>query len=114
MQISVQKIVSTLQQWTGQFFGFLGESVSWVIQQIGRLLQLPFSSLSIWKWMVVVVTVAAVVYFLYNAVRKLWDSLVGLLKAFANTVYLFILSLPWFLLTGIAIVIGLWLEGKVP
>lgn len=94
MQSILNQFLQLLQQGIAFIFRIIGQAWSWAIGEFIKITQVPFGSLSIYKWVVIVATIVGVAYFLYRAGRELLDTMEKLLKAFAAALSSLVTSLP--------------------
>jgi hypothetical protein len=80
---------------------------TWTDDQIARMA--PWESWPLWKQILFIVVVAAVIYLLFLATRQLWWAAMNVLSAVAGFIGTLIVTLPAILLAGAIALAGLWL-----
>jgi len=114
MQGLLNQLLQFIQNGVAAVFRFIAQIWAWAIGEIIRVLNVPFTSLSVWKWVVIVATIAGAGWFFYKAGKHLWDTFYKLLVAFADAVRALVVSLPNAVIGGLIILAGLWVMGKIP
>jgi hypothetical protein len=102
-----------LQQGIAAIFRFVSLIWTWSIDQITKVAQAPWDSWPLWKQVLLVVVIAAVVYFLFVAARQLWVAGVRVLSAFASFLVALVTTLPAILIAGAVSLGGLWVINNV-
>lgn len=104
-----QQVIS----WIGKFLEMIW---TWSFGQILKMFQLPFGNLPLWKQVVFVIVVAALVYFIWSifadileAIKKVMSAALGLLSAIIE-------KLGDVLMAGVIALVGAWIitEANVP
>lgn len=108
MQTLLDQVVQLLQQGVAAIFRLIGLVWSWSSSEIARLLQVPFESWPLWKQVLLVLIVVAVITILFSAALRLWMSAVRVLAAFASLLVSVVATLPAVLLAGVVALGGLW------
>ncbi len=102
-----------LQQGIAAIFRFVRLIWSWSIDQITKVAQAPWEGWPLWKQVLLVVVIAAVVYFLFLAARQLWAAGVRVLSAFASFLVTLVITLPTILIAGLVSLGGLWVINNI-
>lgn len=113
-----------MKQITDQFLDFLQRGIAeilrfvqlvwtWSSDQIIKMTQAPWEHWPLWKQILLVIVVAAVVYFLFAAAKQLWDAGVRVLSAFASFLGALVVTLPTILIAGIIALAGLWIINNL-
>jgi hypothetical protein len=89
-----------LQQGIAAIFRFVELVWNWSIDQISKLMEVPWQNWSLWKQVLLVVVGAAVAYALFIVARQLWAAAVHLLAAFARFLGALVTTLPAILIAG--------------
>ena len=74
---------------------------------------MPLENWPLWKQILLVLVVAAVIYALFIAAWRLWIASVRALAAFASLVAALIVALPPILIAGAIALAGLWVINNV-
>ena len=72
MEQIINSIMQFLQQGIAAIFKFLQLVWSWSFGQIVAVFQSDWKALPIWKLVVLIIAVGAIVYILYKAAKELW------------------------------------------
>ena len=102
-----------LQQGIAAIFRFVELVWNWSIDQISKLMQVPWQNWPLWKQVLLVVVVAAVAYALFIVARQLWAAAVHLLAAFARFLGALVTTLPAILIAGVVALAGLWVMNNL-
>jgi hypothetical protein len=77
------------------------------------IFQSDWQSLPLWKILVLVAVVIAIIYVLYKAVLQLWDAAEKILKAFIGLLSVLVTILPYILVAGLIAAGGSWVIQNV-
>ena len=113
MKQILDQFLQLLQQGIAAIFRFVGLVWAWSADQIDKILQVPLENWPLWKQILLVLVVAAVIYALFIAAWRLWIASVRALAAFASLVAALIVSLPPILIAGAIALAGLWVINNV-
>jgi hypothetical protein len=102
-----------LQQGIAAIFRFVELVWHWSIDQINKMMQVPWQNWPLWKQVVLVIVIAAVAYALFIAARQLWAAAVHLLAAFARFLTALVVTLPAILIAGLVALAGLWVVNNL-
>jgi hypothetical protein len=102
-----------LQQGIAAIFRFVELVWHWSIDQITKMMQVPWQNWPLWKQVVLVIVIAAVAYALFIAARQLWAAAVHLLAAFARFLAALVVTLPAVLIAGVVALSGLWVMNNL-
>jgi hypothetical protein len=102
------QLLQLLQQGIAAIFRFVELIWTWSIDQITRVFQAPWASWPVWKQILLVVILAAVIVVAYSAAIKLWLAGIRVLRAFATLLVAFVMTLPAMLVAGAIALGGLW------
>jgi hypothetical protein len=102
-----------LQQGIAAIFRFVELVWHWSIDQITKMMQVPWQNWPLWKQVLLAIVVAAVAYALFIAARQLWAAAVHLLTAFASFLGALVVTLPTILVAGLVALSGLWLMNNL-
>jgi hypothetical protein len=81
---------------------------AWSSDQFIKVTQAQWGSWPLWKQILFVIVVAAVVYFLFVAAMQLWTAAIKVLAAFATFIGTVIVTLPTIFIAGLIALAGLW------
>ena len=113
MKQILDQFLQLLQQGIAAIFRFVGLVWAWSADQIDKILQVPLENWPLWKQILLVIVVAAVIYALFIAAWRLWIASVRALAAFASLVAALIVALPPILIAGAIALAGLWVINNV-
>jgi len=102
------QLLQFLQQGITAIFRFIRLIWTWSIDQIVRVFQVPWDSWPLWKQILLILVIAAVIYVVYKAAVELWTAGIKVLHAFANLLVAFVMTLPTILVAGAIALGGLW------
>ncbi len=74
MQEIFSQLLQFLQQGISAIFRFVQLVWNWSIDQVMRILEVPWSSWPLWKQAVLVLVAGAIVYVLYKVGKELWEA----------------------------------------
>src|SRR5205823_9486769 len=86
---------------------------TWSIDQISRVFQTPWANWPLWKQILSVLIIAAVIFFVFSAARDLWVAGIRVLRAFASLLAAFVMTLPAVLTAGVIALGGLWVMNNL-
>jgi len=109
----LNQILHFLQQGIAAIFHFVQLIWNWSIDQIGRLLAVPWQDWPMLKLVLLIVVAAAVVWALFAVAWELWLAAERILAAFATLLVVLVHTLPRVLLAGVIALGGLWLANHV-
>jgi len=113
MQQIINSIMQFLQQCIAAIFKFLQLVWSWSFGQIGAVFQSDWKTLPIWKLVVLIIAVGAIVYILYKAAKELWEAAVAVFGAFVALLSAFVSVLPYIIAAGLIAFGSGWLIHNV-
>ena len=109
----LNQILHFLQQGIAAIFHFVQLVWSWSIDQIGKLLAVPWQDWPLVKLLLLILIAAAVVWLLLAVAWQLWFAAERILAAFAALLVVLVHTLPRVLLAGVIALGGLWLANHV-
>ena len=109
----LSQILHFLQQGIAAIFRFVELIWSWSVDQVAKLLAVPWNDWPILKLILLVVVVVGVVWALYRVFWELWIGAERTLSAFAALLVIFVHTLPRVLLAGVIALGGLWLMNHL-
>jgi hypothetical protein len=113
VQQIISSIIQFLQQGIAAIFKFLELVWTWSFGEIIAIFQSDWKALPVWKLVVLVAVVAAIVYVLYKAVKELWDAAVAVFGAFVALLSAFVSVLPYIVAAGLIAFAGGWVIHNV-
>jgi hypothetical protein len=113
MQNVFNQVVSFVQQGIAAVFHFIQLIWNWSAAQITALSQVSWQSWPLWKQILLVIVVAAVIWAIYRAVADLWVAGERILSAFAALLGALVRTLPSIALAGVIALGGLWVLNNV-
>lgn len=113
MEQIINSIMQFLQQGIAAIFKFLQLVWSWSFGQIVAVFQSDWKALPIWKLVVLIIAVGAIVYILYKAAKELWEAAVAVFGAFVSLLSAFVSVLPYILAAGLIAFASGWLIHNV-
>lgn len=109
----INKIVQFLQQGIAAIFDFIRLIWTWSFGQIIQIFQSDWQSLPVWKIVLLVAIVGAIVYVLYRAILQVWSAAEAILKAFIGLLSVLVSILPYILIAGLIAFAGGWVIQNV-
>jgi hypothetical protein len=103
----MNEAIRALQSAVSGVFRIGGEMWTWVIAQVARLVQANWLALPLWKQIAMILVAAGAGYCFYQVYKPIWSSFKQLLGAFGSFVSTLITTLPWIILGGLVIAVGL-------
>jgi hypothetical protein len=105
----LNQILKFLQQGISAIFRFVELIWNWSVDQIGKLLAVPWHDWPLLKIVLLIIVAAAVIWALYYADLELWVAAERILAAFAALLVVLVHTLPRVLLAGVIALAGVWL-----
>jgi hypothetical protein len=103
------QLLKFLQQGIAAIFHFVELIWTWTVDQISKLMAVPWQEWPIWKQVLLVLIIAAVLWALYRAGRELLEAGAAILAAFAGLLAVLVQTLPHVFLAGVIALGGVWL-----
>jgi hypothetical protein len=113
MQEIFSQLLQFLQQGISAIFRFVQLVWNWSIDQVMRILEVPWSSWPLWKQAVLVLVAGAIVYVLYKVGKELWEAGEKILAGFASLLVVLVKTLPMMVLAGLIAFGGIWVVNSV-
>lgn len=108
MQQVLNQVGQIAQQLSSVIWQVLQFIWNWSFGQIVRMFQMPFNSLPLWKQVVYVLVIAAMVYFLYKVAKDLLKAVQSVLGAIVGLISALIAMLPQIVWAGLIAFGGAW------
>jgi len=86
---------------------------TWSSEQFIKVAQAPWESWPLWKQILFLFLVVAVVYFLFVAAIQLWTAALNVVSAFATFIGAVIVTLPTILIAAAIALVGLWIINNL-
>jgi cytochrome bd-type quinol oxidase subunit 2 len=102
-----------LEQGIDEVLRFVQLVWTWSSDQFIKVTHAQWETWPLWKQILFVIVVAAVVYFLFIAARQLWAAAINVLAAFATFIGTVIVTLPTILIAGFIALAGLWIINNL-
>src|SRR5882757_4180497 len=103
------QLLKFLQQGISAIFHFVELIWTWTVDQISKLMAVPWQEWPLWKQVLLVLILAGVLWALYRAGRELLEAGAAILAAFAGLLSVLVQTLPQIFLAGVIALGGVWL-----
>src|SRR5690349_6598632 len=113
MQHAFNQLLQFLQQGIAAIFHFVQMIWTWSVGQISALLAVPWQQWPLWKEILLVLVLAAVIWALYTAAIELFRAGERILIAFANLLGVVVRTLPSIVMAGVIALGGVWLMNHL-
>ena len=113
MQHAFNQLLQFLQQGIAAIFRFVEMIWTWSVGQISTLLAVPWQQWPLWKQILLVLVLAAVIWVLYKAAIELFAAGERILLAFARLVIVLVRTLPSIVFAGLIALGGVWLMNHL-
>jgi len=107
------QLLKFLHEGISAIFRFVEIIWTWSVDQIGKLVAVPWQEWPLWKQFLLVLILAGVVWALYRAGRELFEAGAAILSAFAHLLGVLVRTLPHVLLAGIIALGGVWVVNHL-
>ena len=107
------QLLKFLQQGIAAIFHFVQLIWSWSVDQISKLVSVPWQEWPLWKQVLLVLIIAGVLWALYRAGRELLEAGAAVLAAFAGLLGVLVQTLPHVFLAGVIALGGVWLVNHL-
>src|SRR5215468_2665618 len=107
------QLLKFLQQGIAAIFHFTQLIWTWSVEQISKLVAVPWQEWPIWKQVLLVLILAGVLWALYRAGRELLEAGAAILQAFARLLGVLVQTLPHVFLAGVIALGGVWLVNHL-
>jgi hypothetical protein len=109
----LSQIVHFLEQGIVAIFHFVELIWNWSVDQITKLIEVPWRDWPVLKVILLVVVIAAVIWALYRAFWEIWLAAERILSAFVALLGVFVHTLPRVLLAGVIALGGVWVMNHL-
>jgi hypothetical protein len=103
------QLLRFLQQGIAAIFRFVQMIWTWSVDQISRVIDSPWQSWPLWKQLLLLLVVGAVVWAIYKAALELFRAGEQVLAAFATLLGVLVRTLPQVVLAGLIALGGVWI-----
>src|SRR5216684_5087968 len=107
------QLLKFLQQGISAIFHFVELIWTWSVDQISKLVAVPWQEWPLWKQVLLVLILAGVLWALYRAGRELLEAGAAILAAFAGLLGVLVQTLPHVFLAGVIALGGAWLVNHL-
>jgi hypothetical protein len=107
------QLLKFLQQGISAIFHFVELIWTWSVDQISRLVAVPWQEWPLWKQVLLVLILAGVLWSLYRAGRELLEAGAAILAAFAGLLGVLVQTLPHIFFAGVIALGGVWLVNHL-
>jgi hypothetical protein len=107
------QLLKFLQQGIAAIFHFVQLIWTWSVDQISKLMSVPWQEWPLWKQVLLVLIIAGVLWALYRAGRELLEAGAAVLAAFAGLLGVVVQTLPHVFLAGVIALGGVWLVNHL-
>jgi hypothetical protein len=113
MQQVLNQVSQIAQQLASVIWQVLQFIWNWSFGQIVQMFQLSFNNLPLWKQIIYVLVIAAMVYFLYKIAKDLLKAVQSVLGAIVGLISALIAMLPQIVWAGLIAFGGAWIITKL-
>jgi hypothetical protein len=107
------QLLKFLHQGIAAIFHFVELVWTWSVDQISKLMSVPWQDWPLWKQVLLVLILAGVLWALYKAGRELLEAGAAILAAFAALLGVLVQTLPHVFLAGVIALGGVWLVNHL-
>jgi len=107
------QLLKFLQQGIAAIFHFIELIWTWSVDQISKLVAVPWPEWPLLKQVLLVLILAGVLWALYRAGRELLEAGAAILAAFAGLLGVLVQTLPHVFLAGVIALGGVWLVNHL-
>jgi hypothetical protein len=107
------QLLKFLQQGIAWTFHFIELVWTWSVEQVSKLMAVPWQDWLLWKQLLLVLIVAGVIWALYGASTRLLRAGAVVLAAFAGLLGALVQTLPHVFLAGVIALGGVWLVNHL-
>ena len=107
------QLLKFLRQGIAAIFHFVELVWAWSVDQISKLMSVPWQDWPIWKQLLLILVLAAVLWALFRVARELLVAGMAILAAFAALLGALVQTLPHVFLAGVIALGGVWLVNHL-
>jgi hypothetical protein len=109
MRQVVDQFLKFLHDGIAAIFRFVELIWTWSVDQIAKLASVPWQQWPLWKEVLLILVLAAVVWALFRVGRELFFAGAAILAAFAELLGVLVRTLPSVMLAGVIALGGVWI-----
>jgi len=113
MKQAFDQLLKFLQQGIAAIFHFVELIWTWSVDQISKLMAVPWQEWPLWKQVLLVLILVGVLWSLYRVGRELLFAGAAILAAFARLLSVLVQTLPHVALAGVIALGGVWLVNHL-
>ena len=113
MRQAFDQLLKFLQQGIAAIFHFVELIWTWSVDQISKLMAVPWQEWPLWKQVLLVLILVGVLWSLYRVGRELLFAGAAILAAFARLLSVLVQTLPHVALAGVIALGGVWLVNHL-
>ena len=113
MKQAFDQLLKFLQQGIAAIFHFVELIWTWSVDQISKLMAVPWQEWPLWKQVLLVLILVGVLWSLYRVGRELLFAGAAILAAFARLLSVLVQTLPRVALAGVIALGGVWLVNHL-
>ena len=102
------QLLKFLREGIAEIFRFVELIWTWSVDQISKLMAVPWQDWPLWKQILLVLILAGVIWALYRVGRELLEAGAAILGAFAHLLGVLVRTLPSVVLAGLIALGGVW------
>jgi hypothetical protein len=103
------QLLKFLHDGISAIFRFVELIWTWSVDQISKLMAVPWQEWPMWKEILLILILAGVAWALFQVVRELFYAGAAILSAFAHLLGVLVRTLPHVMLAGVIALGGAWL-----
>ena len=107
------QLLKFLHDGISAIFRFVEIIWTWSVDQISKLVAVPWQEWPLWKQFLLVLILVGVIWSLYRAGRELFEAGAAILGAFAHLLGVLVRTLPHVMLAGIIALGGVWVVNHL-
>ena len=107
------QLLKFLHEGISEIFRFVEIIWTWSVDQISKLVAVPWQEWPLWKQFLLALILAGVIWALYRAGRELLEAGAAILSAFAHLLGVLVRTLPHVMLAGIIALGGVWVVNHL-
>lgn len=107
------QLLKFLQQGIAAIFHFVELIWTWSVDQVSKLMAVPWQEWPLWKQILLVLILAAVLGALYRVGMELLEAGAAILAAFARLLSVLVQTLPHVFVAGVIALGGVWLVNHL-
>ena len=113
MQQFINQLVSLISQGLTAIGNVLRLIYDWSFGQVTKMIAIPFGNLPIWKQVLYVIVIAALVYLIYRIFTDLLEAVTKVFSAIIGLIVAIIAQLKPVLIAGVVAFGGAWVISNI-